>query len=168
MTVRANRVVIEDKKWETYKSDLRALKSVGVAVGVFEDAKNEKGEPVADYAARNEYGIGRPERSFMRSTVDEHKRVYLGLMEKIVNGLGRRKEKQRRNVIQAMLLGVGMGLEEDIVAKILTAKSWATPLADRTVRNKGHDLPLIETTALVNAIDSRVLSKAAAMKARMG
>jgi len=123
-----------------------------------EVGKNEQ-IPIVKYAYWNEYGIGVPERPFMRSAFD----VGLPLISKKAIEVGRAIAVPRvltSTAVKAKLTSLGVFMEKMIIGRIGTAIEWAEPLAPYTVRKKGHPRPLVETGALVSAIASKVVPAA--------
>lgn len=92
-------------------------------------------------AAENEFGIERiPERSFIRSTIDENEKHITTIIAKqyveVMVGAITSSE---------FITTIGQFIKGLIQNKIASASSWATPLAASTVAKKGHSRPLIDT-----------------------
>lgn len=104
---------------------------------------------VADVAAINEFGMGVPERSFLRSTIDAGRGKYA----KLLRGIG-----------QAMVAGKispsrGAALVGEIVVgdiKQTIADGVPPPNAESTIVAKGSSTPLIASGQLRGAITYRV------------
>ena len=133
-----------------YKNLLRLMKQKKVAadIGVFSTSTRD-GKSIAEYAAVNEYGKGKvPERSFMRSTFDEQEK---NAFKVIGNALRINMLKGGFSIRKATGKG-GAFMRTEIVKKIKTASSWATPNAPSTIRRKGKNQPLIDKGILWKAI----------------
>lgn len=130
-----------------------------VRAGILENATNhETGEPIAPYAAFNEYGTADiPARPFMRSTIQREGKTWSkGLVRMLTNG---------RDVQGALKL-TGMRMAEDIQATINS--NMAPPNSPATIRAKtkkvdGGDLgetmtpgTLIDTGSMIRAVDYEV------------
>lgn len=117
-------------------------------VGFLEGATYPDGEPVATIAAANEFGRpenNQPPRPFFRNAIARKK-------ERWAKALGS-QIKQGKTVEQAMLL-VGEVVKGDIQASIRELNS--PPLSPVTVARKGFDKPLIDTSHMLNSVDSEV------------
>lgn len=115
--------------------------------------KDEGGTTVLEYASFNEFGTKDiPERSYIRSTIDERKRRIFGkafsLQEDIFEG--------RISITKALGI-MGSLIKGNIVQKIVDLRSPAN--ADSTIRAKGSSNPLIETGRLRQSIDYEVEAK---------
>jgi len=133
--------VIEKKHKKFY---MRKTVDIGFLQGIDPD--------VILRAAENEYGTNKvPERSFMRSTFDLNKRKITKFARAMAPSVI--ADKMSQTVFMEKL---GRFVKELIENRISTAKSWAQPLANITIRKKGHDRPLIETYAMITSIKIRV------------
>ena len=130
------------------KSDLVRFRGT-VDIG-FLDTLNEN---IILKAAVNEFGskTGIPERPFMRSAFDENKKKILRYISKlapsVLMGVISKEDFFRK---------LGRFVKELIEYKILVAKSWAVPLSPVTIREKGHDKPLVDTYEMVTSLDIRI------------
>ena len=85
----ANEVIDRDLGFKGLAAALGAMHQPGVLVGILQDKGSfttEEGITLAGYAAVNEFGSddGRvPERSFLRSSVDDHAAEYAAELDKI-------------------------------------------------------------------------------------
>ena len=129
------------------------LKSTAyILVGIPSDAiPYPDGTPVARVGFQNEYGIGVPERSFMRSTLKDNNSKYKQLMEKaIVDAIkGKRKIKQS-------LGRIGNKVSSDIKQKIVAIQSPAN--AESTIAAKGSSNPLIDSGHMKNSVTYEVVT----------
>jgi len=129
---------------------LRAMTKSPVAdleVGLLDDTSD-----IAEYGYYNEFGLGVPERSFIRSTFDENRTKYEAMLEKAL------EQGQRRGVPPTRgFLKLAIKMHNDIKRKITKLRSPKN--ADATVAAKGSSNPLIDTGAMRNAIRWRILAK---------
>ena len=119
-------------------------------VGVFEDAGGhpDAGMSVAALATIQEFGIVDPPRSFLRSTVDENKRVIeRRLAESVGDITAGKKPKDALN-------DIGVEVRQKVIAKILS--NDFQPLAAITVARKGHDQFLIDSATVIDSINTKV------------
>jgi len=115
---------------------------------------------VAEYAAVNEFGSsdGRvPERSFLRSTVDENNAKYIDLMAKGTDKAIERalKGADSGEALRQELGKVGLRAERDVKRKIRDLRD--PPNAERTIAEKGSSNPLIDTGRMRQSISHRVI-----------
>lgn len=141
---------VEDKASPELERFLREL-SLEITVGIHEDdGGQEHGElTTAEVGSIHEFGLGVPERSFIRGYFDEH-------ADEIEQG----QEVALRNImfgadpkVEAGRLGLKLesGIKERILARI------APPLAESTKRRRGESaVPLVDTSQLIGAIRSKV------------
>lgn len=147
-----------DKGLKKILSSFRELTKTSLNVGVFSDAVNskEKGtDYVADYAITNEYGSKHiPERSFMRSTIDEQG-------DKWTNSLADAflSVSKNGNDINKQLYKTGAIARNDIIAKI--DNNINPPNAPSTIKKKGltKNKTLIDTGVLRSSIEARIENK---------
>lgn len=146
-----------DMGYAALKKRLNDL-ALEVRVGVRQDqgeqrVPSKEGEPptdadptLAEIAAYNEFGLGVPERSFLRSTVDAHRGRYIahlrrGLMRWIDTG-------EPMEAVLEELGAIAAGDVKDTIRDLT-----APPNADATIRKKGSSNPLIDTGRLRQSID---------------
>lgn len=150
--VKGGQVIDRDRGWNGQIRRLLGLGNLGVSVGVHDDAgESEDGVPVAEYAAINEYGSDDghvPERSFLRSTLDEQEGKYARELEKAV-------DRTLDGVpLKAALLPLAQMARADVQHKI---ESHVPPAnAPSTVKRKGHGDTLEETGLLHDSISAKV------------
>ena len=114
---------------------------------------DEEGTTVIEYGSYNEFGTKDiPERSYIRSTVDERKRRIFG---KAFN-LQRDIFEGRMSITKALGI-MGTLIKGNIVQKIVDLRSPAN--ADSTIRAKGSSNPLIDSGRLRQSIDYEVEAK---------
>lgn len=126
-------------------------------VGVMENARNiDTGEPVAPYAAANEFGTSRiPARPFLRSTIDAKGNEWADYLGKAIRA---------RVPLQTALKLTGEKMKSDVKATI--AGNMAPANAPSTIRRKlrqedegggmMHAGTLIETGSLLRSIEYEV------------
>lgn len=125
-----------------------ALDKYAVSVSIHESAgmHDEAGVTVAQVGAWSEYGTERiPERSFMRTTMDErrseHRATILRIVKRVLKGDDAKK-----------LMGLlGQQVKNQVQAKIVSIKEPKN--ADSTIqKKKGVDNPLIDSGQMVDSI----------------
>lgn len=128
-------------------------KGPGVTVGIHEQegAATPDGDvSIATYATINEFGLGVPERSFLRSTADENAEDYGKAIERaILDDL-----EGGRSVVDG-LDRVGMRAVRDVKRKIRDLKD--PPNAPNTIAKKGSSNPLVDQGAMRQAVTHRVV-----------
>lgn len=126
-----------------------------VRVGVMgpEGQQEHKGSgtTVVEVASYHEFGRGVPERSFIRSTVDENEPKYRGLLRRIGVGIvqGKVTAKKGLNIL-------GLQIVSDIQGKI--ESNIPPKLHPSTVAQKGSSVALIDTGQLKNSVVHQVVS----------
>jgi hypothetical protein len=132
----------------------KALKEIAernlasVEVGFMEDATYEDGTLVAAVAYANEYGASGPPRPFFRNMIEQEKPTWgpkLAAAYKANNGDGK-----------AALGIVGLDIQGQLIKSINDLTS--PPLAPSTIKRKGFDKPLIDTSKMINSTAVRVVS----------
>ncbi len=138
-----------------YTARLRAIASmdgrVTSRVGVYgeEAAKQHERSDLTngELAAIHEFGVGVPERSFVRAWIDEsEKQIVAQLKAEATDVL-----TGKRDVYTASSR-VGRWAEDEIRARI--ARGISPPNAPTTVARKGSSTPLVDSGELVGAISS--------------
>ena len=137
-----------------YQKSMKNLKDLGMApVDVFVGVRAESGGELVTIAAVNEFGSADgtiPERSFLRSTVDENRKKYLSALSAAIDkGITYGRAAMVRELGKVGQVAVG-----DVQRKIRDLDT--PPNAPSTVRQKGFDNPLIETGRLRQSIDFKV------------
>lgn len=155
------RVVSKDHGYAKMRANLKAAaKGGGVSVGVHaaEGAAQAKGsseaEPatVLDVAYYNEFGLGVPERSFLRAWVDENASVNADKLRKAMQLV----VKGQKTLPEALaLLGLSFqgGIQKNMAVGI------PPPNAPATVAKKGSSTPLVDTGQLRQSITFQVRDK---------
>jgi hypothetical protein len=141
---------------EKLTEDLEKLVASKIVVGVFGDkarAQHPSGALVADVAAWMEFGTDSvPARPFIRTGMELAKRDAADRVATVLrDGLARRtlKPSDAMELLRVQVLRA-------FLENFDRANLWAVPLAESTVKRKGHAQPLVETQTLRNAIDAEV------------
>jgi hypothetical protein len=141
-------VVDRDLGWARIQRALLGLDGAHTRVGVHEGERREDGTDLVTVAAVNEFGAPNakiPERSFIRSTVDEQRpkveRIKEGIVDKALRG----------NVNIRQEMGeLGEFAQKEIQKKIVALDT--PPNAASTVRKKGSSNPLVDKGQLLQSI----------------
>lgn len=136
-----------DKKWKKIVKNFPAFDKSILKVGIQNDAgENSNGQSIAEYAARNEYGSRQiPERSFIRSTIDEKRSQIFKLIENQFDQTLQLKESPQR-----ALETIGIYTEKEIKRKITSLRQpFNSPV---TIERKGSSNPLIDTGLMRQSI----------------
>ena len=149
----------KDLGYKKIRDDLIAMNAY-TSVGVHEDAGDSEGTPLAVIAAVHEYGaeikngfgkgirIVIPERSFLRSFVDENSGNLENFKQKIVGMIIDGKSTPG----QALSL-LGEYAVSGVKKKMRNGPF--TPLRPATIRRKGSSKPLIDTGQLIGSISHK-------------
>ena len=142
-------VIDKDLGWKRIKRKMDFLDGKEIRAGVLPSAGNgKKGTPIAEYATYNEYGTEKiPSRPFMATSADENK----GWNTPVKRAIG--DIIDGAEVISQMNT-VGKKMKDDIKKNVGTHRF--KPLKPATVKKKGHDIQLIDSGALYDAIDFEV------------
>lgn len=157
MAVRGIAVIDTDLGFDKFQANLTALaeQRAFLTVGIHADAGSE----VIIIAATNEFGTTRagvnhnitiPERSFMRSTLDENQRRLFDALQKAIED----------DLDDKRPLKDGLGLVGELTVSLIKNKvrdRRIPPNAPSTIAKKGSDNPLIDTSQNIrNRIDWRL------------
>lgn len=141
-----------------YKGIVKAtIEAAGprVVVGVMGKGRAARGDlTIGELAMVQEFGTKNghvPERSFLRSTMDEQRVAIANLQEKLLKLIQDGKISP-----EEALRRVGVFAKSKVIAKI--DSSVPPPNAPSTIRRKGHGRTLRETDTLRNAVDYEVRS----------
>lgn len=142
---------VEDKVSPEMARLLRGL-DLEITVGIHEDEGSEShgdGLTTADVGAVHEFGLGVPQRSFVRGYFDDNQAEIEDLqtvaLQHILDGADPAAEAGR--------LGLKLegGMKERILARI------NPPLAESTKARRGESaVPLVDTSQMIGAIRSKV------------
>lgn len=118
-----------------------------VEIGFLEDATYPDGTQVAAVAYANEYGASGPPRPFFRRMIAKESPSWGGKIAALAQSTDNDGEKVLR------LMG------EDIEGALKQSINDLTdpPLAESTIKRKGFDKPLIDSTVMVNSTGYRVM-----------
>lgn len=156
-------IVDKDMGWAAFGQNLHALSgnafvSVGVQgseAGASHDANS--GLTNVQLAAIHEYGLGVPERSFIRATIDIHQRDLVTLIAKLGQRAmlppgvdGHLTEAAALSLVGEYTVGI---IKERIIAHI------PPPLSEERKKEKGSDTPLIEFGTLLSSITYKLGSE---------
>jgi hypothetical protein len=144
-------VSVDDKKSPELARLLREF-DLEVTVGIHEDeGAEDHGDDltIADVGAIHEFGLGVPQRSFVRGYFDENapriEQAQDAALVRILDGADPETEAAR----------LGLQLEGGMKARILAR--IAPPLAESTKRRRGESaVPLVDSSQLIGAIRSKV------------
>lgn len=149
-----SRVIDRDMGYKAFADKMKRASrgDPHVTVGVHgKDGARGAGEPTnVEVATFNEFGTTTvPERSFLRSTMDEQRPKYARMLDRVIG----------RWVDGKLSLADGFGLvglqaKADVQRKIVKLRD--PPNADSTIARKGSSNPLIDTGQMLNAIDFAV------------
>lgn len=124
-----------------------ALDRFAVSVGIHESAgmHDEAGVTVAQVGAWNEYGTDlTPERSFMRTTMNERRREHRATIFRIVRRALKGDDAKR-------LMGLlGQQVQNQVQAKIVSIQE--PPNAESTINRKKSSKPLVDSGQLSQSI----------------
>ena len=150
-------VIDKDLGWKRIVRKTRFLNGKEIRAGVLSSAGAEaNGIPIAQVGAFNEYGTEAsdkrpwnvPARPFLSKTTDEKK----GWQKNVANAVDRIIEGAE---VMGELNTVGETMKKDI-KNIFGQVSKFKRLKPSTVARKGHNLPLLDSGALYDAIDYEV------------
>lgn len=140
-------VKVIDRGWNRIQQMFRANRLRFVAVGLIEktNARSDSGLTNAQLGTIHEFGLGVPERSFLRSTFDKNQESWWRSLKTRAGMVlaGRIDPEETLDRMGAMIQGE---VRDAIRAGIPPA------LAPATVNRKGSSKPLIDTGQLVQAI----------------
>ena len=142
-------VIDKDLGWKRIKRKMDFLDGKEIRAGVLPSAGNgEKGTPIAEYATYNEYGTEKiTSRPFMATSADENK----GWNAPVKRAVGDIIDGAE---VISELNTVGKKMKDDIKKNVGTHRF--KPLKPATVKKKGHDIQLIDSWDLYDAIDFEV------------
>lgn len=145
------------EKYDAIRKKFSELNSAYVDIGVNEkqgvvmhpgsDSVTGSDVTVAEVAFFNEFGTSvAPERSFIRSTVDEKRRDFERLRDDLLTSIADNKIG-----VNAALTRLGFRISQEIKSKIIKLRT--PPNAPSTIAKKGFNNPLIDSHLLLNSID---------------
>lgn len=118
-------------------------------IGFLGGATYPNGTPVAMIAAVNEFGRPpvQPPRPYFRNMIAANKREW----PDAIAGLLKANDYDADRALDQAGAAIAGQLRQSIV------NLWEPPLAPSTIRRKGFDKPLIDTSMLLNSIDHEVV-----------
>lgn len=145
-----------------YKALVRSLRSSGgtivgkagiIGVKAAAEHATDGPEPLtnAELALIHEFGIGVPERSFIRAAFDKNHPKYDENMVKLVRAI-----YDGKITIERAVGLLGMQIASDI-RNYIRDSGELLPNAPSTIARKGSSKPLIDSAQLVNSISSAVV-----------
>lgn len=142
------------KKFKSVKSEIEKLGDMSIVFGIVDRNKKVKGVKVSFYAVLQEYGYSEfnvhfPARSFFRRFLIEQKTV---IKKEMKNAIKKVYEGKLTAIGAAKT--IGEFLKRGIRQVILLGDF--KPLAEYTVRKKGHSKPLIDTKTMYDSIGYEV------------
>lgn len=122
--------------------------------GLREIKKSQKtgGLTVLDVATWAEFGIGQPERPFIRGYVDAHRKDIEAFISKTVKGAAK-SGKSKEWALERIGLYVQSGIQVFIAAQ---GEGTYPPNAQETIDRKGSATPLIDTGQLRSSLTYEV------------
>jgi len=137
-----------DKLDAALKKMSAAVKKAAVlTVGFMGNATEPDGTPVAFVAAMNEFGHGNvPPRPFFRRTIKKRGNAW-------GHNLGVALVRSGYDAKKALTM-MGVGIRDDVQDGIRELVS--PPLKESTIKRKGFDKPLIETSTMLNSVTFKV------------
>lgn len=128
----------------------RLKKDGNVSVGIIDAGKHPSGDiTVAGIGHSHEFGLGVPERSFMRTTIQEKKRQIVALQKKLLKKMIEGKMK-----VEVALGLIGEFVSDAISQKIVSISD--PPNTPETIARKGSSNPLVDTGQMKNSITYEV------------
>lgn len=151
-------ITLRDTKLKKLTAELERFTRMEIQIGYYADGNHETyedGTSVVDVATFHEFGTqNMPQRSFLRGALKENRAVMKSHSKKVVAELVKGKINAKtaaRRIAHAMA--------KIVWRKLVTASSWAEPLAHATIERKGHARILVDTELLRNELSWRVLEK---------
>jgi hypothetical protein len=145
-----SRTVVRDIGWSHVKADAMQMDGLLIEAGLFENAGEHDGTPLAQIGFWQEFGTKNiPARAWLSEGAAYVERAALKDIEKIVNQMGRFPKDPK-----LMLVPLAKAVAEGIRTYAIN-NHW-TPNAASTIKQKGFDWPLVQTGAMIDAIDGRV------------
>lgn len=140
-----------DRGYRELVDRIFGLKKPKISVGILEGegAQAHGDTTVADVATINEFGLGVPERSFLRAWFDENEeRAYEALRRLFVSVVeGKRTKEQALDVF-------GLWVQGQIQQRM--ADGISPPNAASTIAKKGSSTPLINVGQLRSSVTFKV------------
>lgn len=147
-------VKVIDRGWDGILREAKRAQGREVAVGILAGSENAEGENIAEYAVKNEFGAGNvPSRPFMRIAFDES----VADIERDFAKQGKALFAGQRTADQCLTV---IGLKHaDRIKNVITGRDIPPPLSPVTVEKKGSTKTLVDTGAMVSAVQISVRSR---------
>jgi len=141
------KIVDRRVKYDRFMKAIAAgVREASVKVGVDNRPHPTAKMPTDDLGAIHEFGLGVPQRSFLRPWIDMNESAIVAYMTRGVNDIIAGRETS----FLAIMRRIGDYAVKGILGRI---RAGILPeLAIRTVKKKGHYLPLVDTHAMTDAI----------------
>jgi hypothetical protein len=142
----------KDQGYSALVSRIFGLDSPKISVGIHEEdgAHDHEGLTVVALAAIHEFGLGVPERSFIRAWFDENESRAAEALRRLLVSVIEEKRSPNQALEAFALWAVG-----EIQARM--ARGIAPELAESTIARKGSSVPLIDTGQLRSSISYQIL-----------
>ena len=149
-------ITIDNDKLEKRILDAyEKLDGASFEVGIFGGKSKTTKTSIAFYALMNEMGTKTiPQRSFMRSTVDENLNSYHNNIDKLLNNITKGTDTPH-----SLLVKMAIMVEGDIKRKIINFNTPANAESTQWAKGKYRmkvDNPLIDTGAMLAAVTHKV------------
>lgn len=146
-----SRVVVRDIGWSKIKTDAAKLSGYMIEAGLFADSGlSDNGVPLPQIGAWQEFGTKNiPSRPWLSGGAEFIDRAAMRQITAIARRLGRLPDNPE-TLLRPLAKAVAEGIRSYAINH-----AW-TPNAESTERRKGFNWPLVETGAMIDAIDGRV------------
>lgn len=131
------------------------LKGSRVVTGILGSTAARPGEEIDNVGLGvvHEFGLGVPERSFLRSTFDKQKDHWYRLTHRLLRATSRGKLE-----LETAMRLIGEQMKADVKKSITSGAGVPPPNAPSTIARKGSSRPLVDSARLVGSIDYEVRS----------
>lgn len=132
---------------------VRRARDARVVIGVLGTTAARPGESLdnVELAVIQEFGLGVPERSFLRATFDKLKDRWFKFASRVMRLVAKGKIPLERG-----LAIIGEKVKADVKRAITQGAGIPPPNAPSTIARKGSSRPLVDTGRLVGSIDYEV------------
>ena len=152
-------VIDRDRGWVKLKAELsRAAGGMSGKAGIIgtkaaEEHPSADGQPLtnAEMALIHEFGLGVPERSFLRAAFDKNHPKYLERLNVLTQAIF-----EGKFTIQQALGLLSLEAASDMRNLIRDGAGVPPPNAPATIARKGSSRPLVDTGQLINSISHAV------------
>lgn len=152
----ATNAKVIDRGWDKIRREVSRARGREVAVGILAGSVNAEEETIAEYAAKNEFGYGPvPSRPFMRIAFDES----AGAITADFVAQGKALYAGRRTADQCLTI-IGQK-HADRIKNVVTGRQIPPPLSPVTIARKGSAKTLVDTGAMVSAVQISIRARTA-------